>query len=237
MAYSIWSGLSQTGANSGVGIYKWSSWDNGPTSYQTSPAHLVIDTPNVINLPSAPNPVPSNGELCGSGPGNAGYATNITAGPAKNLGGGLSWPGSHPVYELGCVDVDAYVTATGDTSFGAWSAQLGVGGYKWDVTTAEGAPGDVLVDSDTYIVVINAQLVTGESAAVNNASRVHYHCAVGNLGAFLADEINYNNSGIGRLVNLNGGIINNTYTDEQAAAVWLCTGYGLLLNGLPAFTA
>jgi len=238
---AIFSGISSANFTANIGIFSWSIYDIANDNYlNDSTRALTIDTPNFSTGQNAGSAVNTNGELCGSGPflqeQAGGPANTRNFGPWKYVGGGGSLataPGRFG--QLGCVKIDDYYTenANGTAGFDGLNfvQNFGDGLWQYDLQKPARTPGNVIVSSDLYSVIMpSAENMGGNN--IETGRRVHWDVAVGSLNGLI---MKLQAREIGRISVNYGGIIGSGWGDEQTATVWLSNGYGLMKEGSPAF--
>jgi hypothetical protein len=227
MAYLFYGGTHNT--NTAPDTFKrFCTWDKVGDTYIAS-TQLTIDTPNVTTLP-APNlgGITADGNFVGNiGNGNANIGLQ-SAGLAADPGQSLPTLTKN-FASIGCIldsDYAALTTpfADEDGGYSDWN-----GGNTW--TT----PGMTNPDSDVYTMCILSTQRAGQGTATSRGTRVIYEAPVGQLAEFLSRLFRIGQLVIGSGSVGGGGIIDSSFTDEQAAACWLLGGYGLLKGGEPVF--
>lgn len=238
-AFLIYSGLSTIDPSSIQGIHRFVQYSNITGLYKTDATHLTIDTPNFPTLPG--NGFPTNGNPCGSGLTQA--QENIRDhGPAHNLNfdgtAGTAWPASSPYFQMGGVNWATYTA--GGKSADDFSTDIGEGARQFD--GIDGVPNESIhpgnLQRDNINVILPSQYWLGGSpgAGVNqNGRRIHYE--VNKQNTYLAILLAKIWAGrIGKMTSASvGSGILASYTNEQAASIWLSNGYGLEFLGAPYF--
>lgn len=241
-AFLIYSGLTNTPIAVN-GIHRFFQFETAASNYSTDSTHLIIDTPNFPTLVG--NGYATNGNLCGSGLTQAGENGQAGArGPAFGVnvsvpGGASSWPASAPTFQMGGVDWPTY-TAGGKTA-DDFATDIQEGAKQFDGIS--GTPNQSIHPGNLYTENINVILPSqyylgqkgGASGLNENGRRIHYE--VSKLGTYLAillAKIWAGNIGKMSSTSVGPGIL-ASYTNEQAASVWLSNGYGLEFLGAPYF--
>ena len=231
MAYGFFAGnfssTLDTAAYKTAGIYAFNYFNaaEGVTSYQAlSNIQLELDTPGVTNIPnSSQDNKEANGQKTGCGLIRNGNSLAETAANgfmgAINSGTGDT---ENPFYYIGMLNFEIFNAASSPPTLNdAGGAQNYARNRQ--MTTA----GNVInADSTTYTVCVAAGPKQGESVNANTGARATYRAANSALATLLAKLNYYKPSATAFGLYVTGGM-----TDEQAAAVWLANGYGILKGG------
>tara|TARA_R110000782_G_C14676811_1_gene399551 strand:+ start:40 stop:774 length:735 start_codon:yes stop_codon:yes gene_type:complete len=239
-AFLIYSGLTNT-PTAVNGIHRFFQYETAANNYSTDSTHLIIDTPNFPTLVG--NGYATNGNLCGSGLTQASENT-AARGPAFAVnvsvpGGASSWPASAPTFQMGGVDWPTY-TAGGKTA-DDFATDIQEGAKQFD--GLDGAPNQSIhpgnVKDDNITVILPSQYYLGQKGGASglneNGRRIHYKVnRLSNNLAILLAKIWRGDIGKMTAGSVGPGIL-ASYTNEQAASVWLSNGYGLEYLGAPEY--
>ena len=211
--------------NAGHSAFAYFSGAEGEEENQAmSNIHLLLDTPNVTNIPnSSQSNKEANGQktMCGlirNGGTLGGTAANGFMG-AINAGVGSI---TNTFYYIGMINFEIFNAASSPPTLNdAGGAQNYARNRQ--MTTA----GNVInADSTTYTVCVASGPKQGQTTAASTGVRTTYRAANGALASLLSKLNYYKPSSTAFGLYVTGGM-----NDEQAAAVWLANGYGILKGG------
>jgi len=210
------------------GILNFGTWDNGAGEsgeYQKSTL-IKINTPGVTNI----NGVAVHEEA--SGVFIDGIA-DISKGFAFDINSSSTLPaGENQLASLGVVNFETfaleYRDINGNPSWDSLTSSIG-GFYNTSGNNQQLFPGNPIIDGD-YTVIMHSSPVRGAGELSDKwGMRITYQVAVGNLAAWVMEEIYPYEAYSGEWTLTSGG------SDELAAAHLLVNGYGLTLDGNASF--
>ena len=211
--------------NAGHSAFGFFSSAEGEEEYQAmSNIHLLLDTPNVTNIPnSSQSNKEANGQktMCGLVRNGATLAASAANGFMGAINGGTG-DTTHTKYYIGMINFEIFNAASSPPNLDdAGGAQNFTRNRQ--MTTA----GNVInADSTTYTVCVASGPKQGQTTAGLTGVRTTYRAANGSLATLLA-KLNYNKPSATAF----GLYVTGGMNDENAAAVWLANGYGILKGG------
>lgn len=251
MAYMFFAGFTNDPVNYNVGVPGAglrTFIKAGTTGTYAFGEGLLVDTPNYPNWGGPTTPL-----VDGLPPGKtminatSGGGTQIYDGPLANVGGttravnDTNYP-TGKYFSIGAVDVEAFndngAKTIGGTSTDFSDAVSG-GYYTVGATYQDIQPGQQLNDPDVYNLCTVSNQLRGQTNPDDHGTRAIFNIQVGDLANFFMTALDKStvSAGVwGRPQILQGyTALTTSDADEKAAACLLGCGYGLMLNGQPAF--
>ena len=233
MAYGFFAGRldnsidNVTHKGAGYRAFCYFSAAEGAQEYtKMSQIFLRIDTPNNTTVP---NSSVNNNEMDDAKVGgplvdmnDSALKDDITNGPFGGLNGGGSIDVESPFYYIGILDFETFNATSNPPTF----ANSG-GVDTYDGSKAFTTAGNVInADSTTFTVCVPSGPKFGQSTAAATGVRATYRFAADNLALGLSKLNYYKPSGA-----TYGLYVTSGMSDEQAAGIWLSSGYGILKGG------
>ena len=213
--------------NAGYRAFCYYSAAEGAQEYaKMSQIFLKIDTPNYSTVPNSSVANNDMDDAKVGGPlvdmGDSDLKDDITNGPFGGLNDGGSIDTESPFYYIGALDFDTFNAASNPPTF----ADSG-GVDTYDGSKAFTTAGNVInADSTTFTVCVPSGPKFGQSTAAATGVRATYRFAADNLALGLSKLNYYKPSGA-----TYGLFVTSGMADEQAAGIWLSSGYGILKGG------
>ena len=233
MAYGFFAGRfdntidNTTHKNAGYRAFCYYSAAEGAQEYaKMSQIFLKIDTPNYSTVPNSSVANNDMDDAKVGGPlvdmGDSDLKDDITNGPFGGLNDGGSIDTESPFYYIGALDFDTFNATSNPPTF----ADSG-GVDTYDGSKAFTTAGNVInADSTTFTVCVPSGPKFGQSTAAATGVRATYRFAADNLALGLSKLNYYKPSGA-----TYGLFVTSGMADEQAAGIWLSSGYGILKGG------
>tara|TARA_B100001939_G_C16855288_1_gene579314 strand:- start:282 stop:1010 length:729 start_codon:yes stop_codon:yes gene_type:complete len=213
--------------NAGYRAFCYFSAAEGAQEYaKMSQIFLKIDTPNNTEVPNSSVANNDMNDAKVGGPlvdmGDSDLKADITNGPFGGLNGGGTIDTENPFYYIGILDFDTFNAAASPPTF----ADSG-GADTYDGNKAFTTAGNVInADSTTFTVCVPSGPKFGQSTADATGVRATYRFAADGLALGLS-KLNYYKPDSSAY----GLYVTSGMSDEQAAGIWLSSGYGILKGG------